>query len=409
MHRYSTVSTIFLRGRKMTSFQLFCRRLTQDWLYQLRTFRSIADWTIWLYMIIPTIVVSIFIYRSWWIDGAPTWIEWMPASIFFLLGYFFSWTGAYRFYTDEADMVFLIKKDSLFIGLRKWGFFFSLIFQAVNTLVVVIALLPFLIQHFQLTWKHAIYYFVFLLAMKYFVMYLKFHLKKIQSKVKRIILTVLAFLLLSWCAQAISIPWTSGNFWIVLCIAVIVGFVSTLLYYPIVKKKSLFNIELAIEQAEKLKLVSAIHQMSFDIEKTKVYSRKKPWLFRNSKRIFKKRTARNGFLELFIKVFIRNSSYILTYLQICSATVAALIIIPPIWMKVIIFIGFLLMMWIWLGITWERVVLSHPFTKKYQGNDAYFSARNWAIGVLFICAIFVVGLLAGSGYFLVNQISVPQV
>ncbi|WP_449621379.1 ABC transporter permease [Robertmurraya sp. Marseille-Q9965] len=393
----------------MTSFQLFRRRLTQDWLFQIRTFRSIADWTIWLYMIIPTIVISIFIYRSWWIDGAPSWMAWMPVSIFFLLGYLFSWTGAYRFYTDEADMVFLIKKDSLFYGLRKWGFFYSLLFQAMNTLLVVVALLPFLIQHFHLTWEHAFCYFLFLLAMKYLVMYLKFHLKKIQSKMKRIIVTVLTFILLSWFAQTISFLWINGDFWIVCIISMVVGFVSTYYYYPLVKKKSLFDIELAIEQEEKLKLVQAIHQMSFDIEKTKVYSRKRPWLFRNSKRIFKKRTARNGFLELFIKVFIRNSSYILTYLQICSATVAALVIVPPIWMKVIIFLGFLLMMWIWLGVTWERVVLSHPFTKKYQACDAYFSARNWAIGVLFICAILVVGLLAGSGYFLVNQISFPQV
>lgn len=399
-----TVSTKLQRVKKMSSIQLFYRRMIRDWKYQIKTFRSIADWTIWLYLIIPANVISFFIYRSWWLDEVPNWVEWMPLSLFFLLGYLFSWNGSYRTFTEEADKVFLVKKEKLFFGLKHWGFLYSLAIQAIWTLLVVVVLLPFLLRHYQLTIAHALVYFLFLLTIKYGIMYLKFLLKKIERKTIRIILTILLFLLLSWFSQLMALPWGQGDFWAVIIVSLIAGVAGIGLYYPLLKKNALFEIELNIEKEEKLKLVNAIYTMSYDIEKPKITSRKKPWLFRNSKLIFKNRTARNGFVELFIKIFVRNSSYILTYFQICSVTAAAIIIVPPWWIKVILFTAFLFMMWIWLGVTWDRIALSHPFMKKYNEHDAYFSARRWTTAALFILSILVVGVIVSFGFLLYSML-----
>ncbi|MGG0717391.1 ABC transporter permease [Robertmurraya massiliosenegalensis] len=382
----------------MNSFSIFRHRLLRNWRYQFNTFRQIADWTIWLYLIIPANVISIFIYRSWWIEGAPQWIQWMPLELIFIVGYFFTWTGTYRSYMEEADKVFLVKKKKLFYGLKKWGFQYSLLFQAMSTFVIIVLFLPFLIEHYQLTWTHVGTYFLFLLSMKYLIMYVKFHMKKIERKTIRIIAMIGAFIVVSWFVQLVASFWMNDLFF-VFFLAIMIGLTSILLYFPLLKKNSVMDVELLIESEEKQKLVNMVFQISYDLEKTKVITRKRPWLFRKSRRIFRRRTATNGFIELFAKVFIRNSSHLLTYFQICSVTAAAVLIIPPLWIKCVILGGFLLMMWSWLVGVWERIVLSHPFTKKYQEHDAYFSAKKRTIAVLFVLSILIVGMLFSIGSF----------
>ncbi|MDQ0156590.1 ABC transporter permease [Robertmurraya andreesenii] len=380
----------------MSSFHLFWRRMLRDWHYQFKVFRSIADWTIWLYLIIPAIAIFFFMYRSWWVEAVPGWIEWVPLSMFFVLGSLFAWSGAYRMYTDEADKVFLMKNSRLFLGMKKWGFWYSVLYQALLSILAVGLLLPFMIQHYKLSWLHALSLFLYLLGTKYFLMYVNLQLKKIEFKTIRILVTIVLFVLVCIGTYHISGFWTEGNI-VFIIFSLLIGMLGITLYHPLLKKNSLFELELASEREEKLKLVNAIYQVSYDIEKPKVFSRKKPWLFRNSYQLFNKRTSRNGFIELYLKVFIRNSSYILTYFQISSVTSVALIVVPPYWIKAIIFGGFLFMMWIWLEGSWERIVLSHPLTKKYHDHDSYFSAKRRMLTVLYVLSIIFIGAIVGVG------------
>lgn len=390
----------------MSSLRIFWQRMVQDWRFQLRAFRSIADWTIWLYLIIPTIVIFLFMYRSWWLQAAPGWIEWVPLSLFFLVGSLFSWGGAFRTYTDEADKVFLIKKEGLFLNLKKWGFGYSVLYQALLSLMVVVILLPFMINHYQLTGLHAFSFFLYIVGLKYLLMYVKFQMRKIEMKTIRMIITLVLFILLGRFSFSISSLWIDGQFTILMIISVFFTTMGLFLYIPLLRKNSLFDLWIATERDEKLKMVNMIYQMSYDIEKPKVYSRKKPWLFRNSFLIFKKRTVKNGFLELFMKVFIRNSSYVLAYVQISSVTAAALIVVPPLWIKMLIFVGFLFMLSIWFEGIWERIVLSHPFTKKYKEHASYFSAKQTAKRALFSVAFLFIGLVVGIGLWIIQLSSV---
>lgn len=388
----------------MSSFHIFWRRMLRDWRYQLRAFSSIADWTIWLYIIIPGIAIFLFMYRSWWIEATPSWIEWIPLSLFFLLGSLFSWDGSFRSFIDEADKVFLVKKSSLFLKIKKWGFAYSVIFQALLTCIAVVILLPFMLKHYQLSWLHAVSFFIYVLGLKYFLMYLSLQLKKIEIKPLRVLISILLFVFISIFSFYVSSLWNQILY--IILIGFILGGLGTWLYYPLLKRTSMLDLELAKEREEKLKFINLIYTVSFDIEKPKGSTRKKPWLFRNSYIVFKKRTAKNGFLELFLKVFIRDSSHIMTYFQICSVTAAALIIVPPLWIKLVISGGFLFMMWIWLEGIWERIVLQHPFTKKYIEFDSYFAAKKITIAVLFTFSIIFISGIVGVGLWIYSLFSI---
>lgn len=390
----------------MSSFHIFWRRMLRDWRYQLKTFYSAADWTIWLYIILPSIVIFGFMYRSWWMGPAPGWMEWLPLQLFFVIGSLFIWHGSIRTYIDEADKVFLMKKENLFLNMKKWGFAYSIFYQTLLTMIATVILLPFMLRHYELTWLHALSFFFYVIGFKFFMMYFLFQLKKIERKTIRVIITLFIFILLCWFSFFISTFWIDGSFVILLFVSLVIGLLGLSLYALLLKKNSLFETELAAERDEKLKLVNMIYMTSMEIEKPKIYSRKKPWLFRNSYLIFKKRTAKNGFIELFTKVFVRNSSYVLTFFQMSSVTAVALIVVPPIWIKVVIFSGFLFVLWIWLEGTWERIVLSHPFAKKYHEHDAYFSARRTVIGALFSLSILFIGGIVGVGLWIVQLFSI---
>ncbi|MDQ0220300.1 hypothetical protein J2S21_003430 [Peribacillus cavernae] len=150
--------------------------------------------------------------------------------------------------------------------------------------------------------------------------------------------------------------------------------------------------ELEIEGQERVKYINLIFMLSKEVEKPKIITRKKPLLFRNSMKIFKRRTPGNGFLELFIKVFFRNGSFIFSYYQLLSVTLLAVFLLPSLWLKVPVFAGFIIMMSIWLSNIYDKVLLTHPFTKKYEGREAYLKAKHHAVMIFLIPAVLTAGV-----------------
>lgn len=90
----------------MNSHSLFFRRLTEEVKFQYGELRSILDWTIIVYLLLPSLVIFSFIYRSWWL-AQPEWIADLPLFFFlFYTGYLAAWVGNYRTFILEADKAF---------------------------------------------------------------------------------------------------------------------------------------------------------------------------------------------------------------------------------------------------------------------------------------------------------------
>jgi ABC-2 type transport system permease protein len=388
---------------RMTSSKLLFKRLSAEWKYQYSVIKSIADWTIILYLVIPGAVISFFIYRSWWID-MPDWILSVPAALLFLPGYIASWGGNYRTFIQEADKVFLIKNRQLYFALKKGAFFYSLAAGACQAAFIAILLLPFLMGHYGFTVSHAASYFLFFFSCRVCIMWLKTKLRLIDRKILRILSNLGSFVLLSWLVQLVFSLWLGGNLLFFNMAAILLLATGIFLYSRNLPRTHTFDNEAAIDREERVKYVGLIFQLSYEVEMPAASAvRKKPFLFRNSKRIFKKRTASAGFLEVFVKVFLRNPSYWTGYLQIISVTTAAIVLIPAIWIKALIAIGFLIMMFSWLQMIWGKITVSHPLTKKYGERDAYFSARSKGVWILFLLAIILVILAAAAGLWLTGQ------
>ncbi|MDD9310568.1 ABC transporter permease [Cytobacillus firmus] len=390
----------------MNSRSLFAERLIRSWKYQAGIFRSIADWTIMVYLIVPGTVIFGMIYRSWWLE-IPEWIAGLPLFLLFFLLYIFSWMGNLRPFVLEADKVFLVKNKTLFMGMRKWGFVYSLFFQAIGTAAMIAIFLPFLKNRYFLEWSQIVTLLLFFISLKWSIMIVSYFLKRIEGKLKRYVITFVLFVLMSWFSQLVYSLWSIGADCPVIIASAVLLSGALIRASQLLKKISALEFEVMLEQEEKTKYIKWIFMMAPDLEKPVVSMRTKPLLFRNSRRIFNTRTAITGLAELFLKIFMRNPSYIFSYFQIISVSAAGILLIPPLWIKVIVSGVFLFLMYSWLSLTWDKAIMSHPFTKKYSEKDYYFTARNRTVLALFLLAIFLLGLFLSASTLILARFSFP--
>ncbi|WP_102274214.1 ABC transporter permease [Cytobacillus massiliigabonensis] len=390
----------------MSSWRLFRDRYIRNRKFQFGVIRSIADWTIIIYLFIPAILFIIFQYRSWWVE-LPGWIESIPFGFVFMLLFLLSWNGSIRTYVEEADKVFLIKIKSLFFGMKKWGYICSLFSQSLVTAIIFLILLPFLRNHFILSWLEIGALLFSLIGLKALIMLVKYHLHKIDKRLKKLAFSILLFTALSWLSQFIYLLWDKGALFFVCLSSIVLLTVSIYFSLKSIQKLSAIDHEIDMNRTDKTKNIELIFILSNEIEKPIVTKRTKPLLFRRSKRILKKRTQVNGFIELFLKVFLRNRSYVISYFQIISVGTVAIVLIPPLWIKVIIFFGFLIMMNSWLSLVWNKIAPSNPLSKKYSETDFYFKARKRAVMSLFIIAIILLGIFVICWHSILSYFGMP--
>ncbi|WP_204524741.1 ABC transporter permease [Litchfieldia alkalitelluris] len=301
--------------------------------------------------------------------------------------YIISWSGNIRTYLEEADKVFLVKKLDMIWKLKKWGYVYSVVYQLLTVILAIFIMLPFLLHYFQVSWNQLVGMFIYFISLKTCLMLVKHHLRNIESKIKKLAIGSLLFVTFSWFNQLIYFIFEKEILLPIYLCSWGIFVIAIFLSLRILRKTSSTDNEILHEQERKTTMIQFIFMAAPELEKTTVSKRKKPIFFRRSKRIFKVRTPIKGLIELFLKVFIRNSSYISGYFVLINVTTAAIVSIPPLWIKVVIFLVFLIMMYSWLSVVWDKVFASNAIMKKYKQSDFYFTAKKRAVNGMYISAI----------------------
>ncbi|SFS41680.1 ABC transporter permease [Marininema halotolerans] len=82
----------------------------------IRTWRTVIDWVVALYLLIPGLLIAGQQYLSWW-EYPPPWFANIPPGLFFLGFYLFVKSSHLRLRIREADQLFLVQKRSWMRGL----------------------------------------------------------------------------------------------------------------------------------------------------------------------------------------------------------------------------------------------------------------------------------------------------
>ena len=375
----------------MKAGHLFFRRVKKSYRENYRVLKAIGDWTIWVYLVIPFTIFFAIQYVRWLETPSPIVAE-LPVLGAWLIFYFLSWIGQIRPFVEEADPVFLMKKPAFFIQLKRYALIYGLLKQVFILIIVSILFYPLLIKPFFTVNASFIWFILFWIVLNWLQITLKRKIKRLP-RLLSIPLSIIIFVAgMIFVSQISGVPLEQSLFWIVLITAI--ASVSLFLLIKHMIAFHTFRHDLLIEQEERSKWTSRIFMMAREIEPPKVIRRKKPIMFRRGETpLLLKRNPENGYLELFIKVFFRNGSYALGYLQLISVTCGAFLVIPSLFIKTIILLGFIFMILYWLNQLTEKIISSSGYGKQFKERLACLTAQQRFArifgGIAFVFVLFV--------------------
>jgi ABC-2 type transport system permease protein len=335
----------------MRASTLFRRRLLAEWGYQWGVMKSVLDWTIVVYLVIPVLVAAPFVYADMWQNSHLYWSGELPMSVLFVLVLLLTASGNYRTYLMEADLLYLLQKKELLYPFKHMGFLFSAIGSVIQVGVAGVVILPLYVEVYGMGMAEMLSMLAVVLAVRLLFM-------TVKKFTTRVFFKLALFGLMAAAATVLVIeapPLASGIFSISVSGSVI--------FYHLgqtTKSNRWFMKEIEIEERERVRYIKLILTYSMEVEKEPANQRHKPLvMFRRSQRLFKMgRLKEDGLLELLIKGFLRKK-HLTLYVQMFLLTMSAVIVLP-LWLKWIVFAGFSFFIQSWLKSLFRKM-LDSPF------------------------------------------------
>ncbi|PFJ56939.1 ABC transporter permease [Bacillus nitratireducens] len=379
--------------------QQFNKRLRHELQRKWKSIRSVTDWTVALYIIIPALIFTGMYYRSLWVKELS-----MEETVYFGLGllvfYFVTFSRGVRSFFEQADSLFLISYPNHMRRLMKLGMIYTLIRIAITNVIVVFIMLPILMKSMGATIIQIVQYWIFFTVFRFMLSLLT---RFINVRVgKRWVLLIIKDVIfsLSLIYFGISVFFIFNNPLYFILFTGLVAVLTVVLVKEKMDYKNYFFKEVEKEKAESMRWTSGIMQVGGHTAKPSS-SNKKPWMFPRSKKFLgKKKDSR--IVESFLKEFFRTSSARIFYIQIvCISTVS--IIMSPRWIAAII-LAFAL-----VGISRYARDYWNEFTKKmflhlYCDEGKLLLLRWKADRYLLFPAVFIYGTVILSQFYLLPAV-----
>jgi ABC-2 type transport system permease protein len=337
----------------MTGSRLFLLRWKNEWKFKIHILRSVVDWTIFLYLVIPGLIFFVIFYKDFWLHTSSYWMDFIPFWGLLGIMVMLNTGGNIRTFQYEADALHLLQENRLLFTLKTYGLMTTLLNSLITTGIIIGIALPVLLHIYHLNPVDICSLFINLFATKLLILTMK---KIIHHKIiKRLILIASILIIVSIIHE---LPFYTTGIIGLLISMVLISYLS----FKVNKNRYLFMRELEIEQEERNKYIQWIYQISSEIEKESVLYRKKPLLlFRNSARIFQERNEETGLLELLLKSFLRNRQYVMSYYRMLAISCVAILLFP-LWVKLGLFIAYFFFIDFWISHIVKKS-FDHPFFK----------------------------------------------
>ncbi|HFK1763376.1 ABC transporter permease [Bacillus wiedmannii] len=312
--------------------QQFYKRLRHEMGRKWKSIRSITDWTVALYIIIPALIFIGIYYRSLWIEELS-----MGETVYFGLGllvfYVITYSRGVRSFFEQADSLFLISYPAHMQKLMQYGMTYTFIRIAITNVVVVVAMLPVLMKSIGVTKIQVVLFWLFFTVFRFMLSLLTrfIHVRVGKRWLLWIIKNVISSISLSFFGLSLFLIY-KNPFYSIPSIGLAIFLIIVLIKEKRNYKNCFFK-EIEKEKEESMRWTSRIMQVGGHTAKPSS-SNKKPWMFPRSKKFLgKKKESR--IVESFLKEFFRTSSARIFYIQIvCISTVS--IIMSPRWIAAII-------------------------------------------------------------------------
>ncbi|MDM5193441.1 ABC transporter permease [Bacillus hominis] len=379
--------------------QQFDKRLRHELERKWKSIRSITDWTVAIYIIIPALIFIGIYYRSLWINELS-----MEETIYFGLGLFVFYLVTYsrgvRSFFEQADSLFLISYPTHMRKLIQYGMIYTCIRIAITNVMVVVVMLPVLMKSIGATTVQIVLFWVLFTVFRFMLSLLT---RFINVRVgKRWVLWIIKNVLFSFGLTFFGI----STFFIYKNPLYSILFIGLAALFTIVLVKEKMNYknyffkEVEKEKEESMRWTVGIMQVGGHAAKPSS-SNKKPWMFPRSKNILGKKSD-SRIVESFLKEFLRTSSALTFYVQIVLISTVSIIMTPQ-WITAIILVFALVAISHYARDYWNE------FTKKmflhlYCDEGKLLLLRWKADRYLLLPAVFIYGTVILSQFYILPAI-----
>ncbi|QIW81069.1 ABC transporter permease [Bacillus tequilensis] len=366
----------------MNGRTLFFRRLFDYYKYQFKVLHAVIDWTVALYIVLPALAFLIYQYIDL-LNGRGLFYEWsevMEWRWLYAVCVLIVCTGKVHTFLMEADKVFLLQKKEMIYQLKRYALVYSFLITLAKWVLLFCIVFPFIRHSVHITLTESAALLCYLFGLHAFFLSLKQDTIRKRRSISRWLADIL-FRAVLFSGSAALIAFTDWR------LLALIGILFLIFAFCRGLKKAAsisgFEAEVMEEKKSRLALAGLVMMMSQEagIPKVKDRMRRKPLFYRNSKRIFKKRTICTGYKELFFKVMLRNGEYMRHMYMLLSAF-TVLLFVSPIWMKLIVLFVYTGVCRYLLTLIFDKIMDAPFLIGADKESDEYYRARKSCINTL---------------------------
>lgn len=176
------------------------------------------------------------------------------------------------------------------------------------------------------------------------------------------------------------------------CSAALLFLALIILTYMRITISGVFYEDVISGQASKLKMVNLLLRQAGTAAKRTKDRRQRPWVFRNSNPIYRKRTSENVLIELCIKSTIRNGEDIKFYFEVVAMCLLMLTAFPKDW-KWFLWFMFIVLLTNMIRLFWQKF-LNSPFVKLFPLiSETQMSAASRTLFLMALPGQILIGLV----------------
>lgn len=341
----------------MTAAKLFYQRLRAEIRFQYGVFRLVGDWTVIVYLGIPALLAVVIWNVNMWLLPL-SWMDSVPFPLFAFILYLLLSRGSVRLFLQEADFLFLRQHQSWMDAIIRRGMAFSFLRDVVIVAVWFALAAPFLVQHYEFSWLAVMALYALTLFVKENDLYASNLLSLRFSGFLLKMFRVFVWFLFAAAYIVIATPFAIQLFLMTAAAVVAAGCLLFFVVKRLHAEGSFLN-DVEREQEAKWKYASFAFMQSMPKEKKSLFSRRRPYLFPKSGRIFRKDTPAHRLADTYMKLFFRKRGMLRIYFVILGLADAFIVLTPFAWLK-----------WGgWMAILCLLAALLRGFVKENEGHS----------------------------------------
>ncbi|WLR41154.1 ABC transporter permease [Bacillus carboniphilus] len=367
----------------MIGMRLASNRIYLSFHQQWKSWKSVIDWMYIVYFGMPLLFFLWITYKGW-LDTSVS--SFTFQSIWFGIGWFLlAYLNAIHFHIKEADAHYLFQKKKIYSQMRNTVFFYQLFLIGLKWIGVGMIIWPLLFDQIPLITYTV--YIVYGMILNSLIMLSDYVLFNQKWKKALLFFGYLVGHLYLW------LIFNALQTVIVLCL--LIG-VCWFLHKDVIYTVKRFQQDVILSHNKKAKFTSLIFSLhNMNIEKTvELPTIKKPKetikLWKRSKRIYKKRTSKNGFKELFFKRFIRGEMVKVLLPFISIMTIAIFQLSTPLKVALLFAAGFGL--YFWCRGVFDHLHNHDSIKRLTNQSNEYLVARHQASRIIMVLTMSFIGI-----------------